>query len=187
MQPAIHDPRANLTPSQRHEAQARRERLDRLQKSARLLSPKREYDAPAPDKTERPPTMAEWAERQKKIHTPAKELWFSIECEIDAKEQPRPLIDDIIQAVARHYEVSRADILSARRTAVVVRPRQVAMYQAKTLTLRSLPEIGRRMGQRDHTTILSGVRKITRLLLDDADLAEEVAFLESQLMSRVRA
>ena len=78
-------------------------------------------------------------------------------------EPKRVKIEDIQRAVARHYNVSRADMLSSRRTANVVRPRQIAMYLAKTLTLRSLPEIGRRFGGRDHTTVLHAVRKIENL------------------------
>ncbi len=75
-------------------------------------------------------------------------------------EPKRVRIEDIQRVVARQYNVSRADLLSSRRTANVVRPRQVAMYLAKVLTLRSLPEIGRRFGGRDHTTVLHAVRKI---------------------------
>ena len=69
-------------------------------------------------------------------------------------------IEDIQKLVASHFNVSRADILSSRRTATVVRPRQIAMYLSKLLTPRSLPEIGRRFGGRDHTTVLHAVRKI---------------------------
>jgi chromosomal replication initiator protein len=83
--------------------------------------------------------------------------------------------------VAKQYNVSRADLLSSRRTANVVRPRQVAMYLAKTLTLRSLPEIGRRFGGRDHTTVLHAVRKIENLVHTDAALAEEIELLKRQL------
>ncbi len=83
--------------------------------------------------------------------------------------------------VARQYNVSRADLLSSRRTANVVRPRQVAMYLAKTLTLRSLPEIGRRFGGRDHTTVLHAVRKIENLVSTDTALAEEIELLKRQL------
>jgi chromosomal replication initiator protein len=83
--------------------------------------------------------------------------------------------------VARQYNVSRADLLSSRRTANVVRPRQVAMYLAKTLTLRSLPEIGRRFGGRDHTTVLHAVRKIEGLVGNDAMLADEIEVLKRQL------
>jgi chromosomal replication initiator protein len=83
-------------------------------------------------------------------------------------------IEDIQRAVARQYNVSGSDVLSARRTANIVRPRQVGMYLAKTLTLRSLPEIGRRYGHRDHTTVLHAVRKIEALIPKDADLARAV-------------
>ena len=81
--------------------------------------------------------------------------------------------------MARQYNVSRADLLSSRRTANVVRPRQIAMYLAKTLTLRSLPEIGRRFGGRDHTTVLHAVRKIENLVGNDNVLAEEIELLEA--------
>ena len=67
---------------------------------------------------------------------------------------------DIIRAVSAHSRIPVRDLISARRTANVVRPRQVAMYLARVLTLRSLPDIGRRFGNRDHTTILHAVRKI---------------------------
>ena len=83
--------------------------------------------------------------------------------------------------VARVYNVSRADLLSSRRTANVVRPRQVAMYLAKILTLRSLPEIGRRFGGRDHTTVLHAVRKIETLAGNDSAFAEEIEALKRQL------
>ena len=78
------------------------------------------------------------------------------------REPKRVKIEDIQKLVATHYNVSRADILSERRTAAVVKPRQIAMYLSKVLTLRSLPEIGRRFGGRDHTTVLHAVRKIER-------------------------
>jgi len=97
------------------------------------------------------------------------------------QEPKRVKIEDIQRVVARQYNVSRSDLLSSRRTANVVRPRQVAMYLAKTLTLRSLPEIGRRFGGRDHTTVLHAVRKIEALVGSDAALAEEVEILKRQL------
>jgi chromosomal replication initiator protein len=96
-------------------------------------------------------------------------------------DQKRVKIEDIQRVVARHYNVSRGDLLSARRTANVVRPRQVAMYLAKTMTLRSLPEIGRRFGGRDHTTVLHAVRKIELLIGNDQTLADEVESLKRQL------
>jgi chromosomal replication initiator protein len=100
---------------------------------------------------------------------------------IRPQEPRRVKIEDIQRVVARQYNVSRSDLLSSRRTANVVRPRQVAMYLAKTLTLRSLPEIGRRFGGRDHTTVLHAVRKIEGLVSKDVALSDEVELLKRQL------
>ncbi|MGH6789758.1 MAG: chromosomal replication initiator protein DnaA [Pseudolabrys sp.] len=100
---------------------------------------------------------------------------------IRPQEPKRVKIEDIQRVVARQYNVSRSDLLSSRRTAHVVRPRQVAMYLAKTLTLRSLPEIGRRFGGRDHTTVLHAVRKIEALLQSDTILREELELLKRML------
>ncbi len=97
------------------------------------------------------------------------------------REPKRVKIEDIQKLVASRYNVSRADILSERRTAAVVRPRQIAMYLSKALTLRSLPEIGRRFGGRDHTTVLHAVRKIETNLTADAALAEEIELLKRML------
>ena len=100
---------------------------------------------------------------------------------IRPQEPKRVKIEDIQRVVARQYNVSRSDLLSSRRTANVVRPRQVAMYLAKTLTLRSLPEIGRRFGGRDHTTVLHAVRKIEGLCSADSALREELELLKRML------
>ena len=97
-------------------------------------------------------------------------------------EPKRVKIEDIQKLVASHFNVSRADILSSRRTANVVRPRQIAMYLSKVLTLRSLPEIGRRFGGRDHTTVLHAVRKIDALAATDGTLSEEIELLKRMLM-----
>jgi chromosomal replication initiator protein len=94
----------------------------------------------------------------------------------------RVKIEDIQKLVASHFNVSRGDILSARRTASVVRPRQIAMYLSKLLTPRSLPEIGRRFGGRDHTTVLHAVRKITGLVTTDGTLSEEIELLKRMLL-----
>jgi chromosomal replication initiator protein len=94
-----------------------------------------------------------------------------------AADVTRIRIDDILKVVGRHYNVARADLLSPRRARSIVRPRQVGMYLAKKLTPRSLPEIGRRFGGRDHSTVLHAVRKIEELILTDEQLAREVALL----------
>jgi chromosomal replication initiator protein len=96
-------------------------------------------------------------------------------------EPKRVRIEDIQRVVARQYNVSRSDLLCSRRTANVVRPRQVAMYLAKMLTLRSLPEIGRHFGGRDHTTVLHAVRKIGALTNNDTAFADEIEVLKRQL------
>ena len=97
------------------------------------------------------------------------------------REPRRVKIEEIQKLVASRYNVSRTDILSERRTAAVVRPRQIAMYLSKVLTPRSLPEIGRRFGGRDHTTVLHAVRKIERELGEDVALNEEVELLKRML------
>jgi chromosomal replication initiator protein len=92
-------------------------------------------------------------------------------------EAIRVRIEDILQIIGRHYSVSRADLLSPRRARSIVRPRQIGMYLAKKLTSRSLPEIGKRFGGRDHSTVLHAVRKIEDLLKADEKLAREIALL----------
>lgn len=100
---------------------------------------------------------------------------------IRTREPRRVKIEDIQKLVASRYNVSRADILSERRTAAVVKPRQIAMYLSKILTLRSLPEIGRRFGGRDHTTVLHAVRKIEKTIGEDMTLKEEIELLKRML------
>ncbi len=97
---------------------------------------------------------------------------------VGAAEQKRVRIEDIQRVVSRHYNVSRQELVSNRRTRVIVKPRQIAMYLAKTLTPRSFPEIGRRFGGRDHTTVLHAVRKIEELISGDTKLSHEVELLK---------
>jgi chromosomal replication initiator protein len=100
---------------------------------------------------------------------------------VGVREPRRVKIEDIQRVVARHYNVSKADLLSARRTRTIVRPRQIAMYLAKMLTPRSLPEIGRRFGGRDHTTVLHAVRKIEGMIEGDKALGEEIELLKRMI------
>ena len=105
---------------------------------------------------------------------PMKAPWFSIE----GVRATAPLrVSEIQEVVCAAYSVDIVDVTSARRTARVVQPRQVAMYLAKVLTGRSLPEIGRRFGGRDHTTVLHAVRKIEDLSGNDNTLAQELELL----------
>jgi chromosomal replication initiator protein len=93
----------------------------------------------------------------------------------------RVSIEEIQRKVADHYNLRMNDMISARRARNVARPRQVAMYLAKQLTQRSLPEIGRRFGGRDHTTVMHAVSRVTELIGQDVALAEDVALLRKML------
>ena len=99
---------------------------------------------------------------------------------LEAKEQ-RITIEDIQRRVAAHYNIKPAELSSNRRSQAVVRPRHVAMYLAKQLTSRSLPEIGRKFGKRDHTTVLYAIRRIEELRPKDPALDEDVEHLRKSL------
>lgn len=90
-------------------------------------------------------------------------------------------VEDIQRKVAEHYGIRLSDLVGPKRSRTIARPRQVAMYLAKTLTTRSLPDIGRRFGGRDHTTILHGIRKVEELIASDSQLAEDVDLLRRLL------
>ncbi|MEO0619472.1 MAG: chromosomal replication initiator protein DnaA [Pseudomonadota bacterium] len=98
-------------------------------------------------------------------------------------EPKRIKIDDILKLVSKHFGISRTDILSQRRHRSIVWPRQVGMYLSKKLTSRSLPEIGRRFGGRDHTTVLHAIRKIEKELSDNTQLQDELDDLKRLLNS----
>jgi chromosomal replication initiator protein len=95
--------------------------------------------------------------------------------------EKRITIDDIQKACAEHYGMKQADLISERRNRSIARPRQAAMWLAKQLTTRSLPDIGRRFGGRDHTTVLHAVRRIEALKADDAQLARDLEALTRKL------
>ena len=93
----------------------------------------------------------------------------------------RVTIEEIQKRVAEHFNIRLADMHSARRARAVARPRQVAMYLAKQLTARSLPEIGRKFGGRDHTTVMHAVRKVEELRATDNSFNEDVELLKRML------
>jgi len=95
----------------------------------------------------------------------------------------RVTIEEIQKKVAEHYSIRLTDMSSARRARAVARPRQVAMYLAKQLTSRSLPEIGRKFGNRDHTTVMHAVSRVTELMERDGTFAEDVELLRRLLES----
>ena len=97
------------------------------------------------------------------------------------ESERRITVDDIQKTVADHYGLKQSDLLCERRTRAVARPRHVAMYLAKQLTTRSYPDIGRRFGGRDHTTVLHAVKRIEALKAEDPALAADVELLARKL------
>ncbi len=95
----------------------------------------------------------------------------------------RVTIEEIQKAVVEHYGIRMADMTSARRSRAVARPRQMAMYLAKQLTPRSLPEIGKKFGGRDHTTVMHAVRQIEKLSAEDRAIADDLGSLRRKLQA----
>lgn len=100
------------------------------------------------------------------------------------EREPQTPFRSIVETVCIYYSIKSVDLLSARRTHHIVRARQVVMYLAKQLTLRTLPDIGRRLGGRDHTTILHGVRRITELRTVNEELDRELIDLTAILTGK---
>lgn len=92
-------------------------------------------------------------------------------------------IEEIQRKVAEHYNIRLSDMIGPKRLRMIARPRQIAMYLSKQMTTRSLPEIGRRFGGRDHTTIMHGVRKVEELRSNDPQIAEDLDLLRRLLES----
>jgi hypothetical protein len=170
---------AIATPSQRLAAAARRERERRIAAQARpdhvplrTLRPEPAPPLPSPQPVEA-------------ATTPPLKTWFWIVAEIDPSVTRKMAIDDIKSAVARHCRVTITDMVSARRTAEVVRPRQIAMFLARHLTPNSLPVIGRSFGGRDHTTVLHAIRKIEAVRTHDKTLADDLDAISRALSAQV--
>ena len=178
------------TPSQKLAAAARRERQQKIAAKARLDTPIACPSASARSRQTsglRPPApqaIPQRIERQKKIRTPIR-TWFWIVDEINPC-LPRGLTIEVIQtAVERHCKVGHLELISARRTGGIVRPRQIAMYLAKQLTPLSLPMIGRKFGGRDHTTVLHAVRKIEALRTRDKILAGDLDAIQRAIAAQL--
>ena len=90
-------------------------------------------------------------------------------------------VEEIQRKVSEHYNIRLSDIIGPKRVRTYARPRQVAMYLAKQMTSRSLPEIGRRFGGRDHTTVMHGVKRIEELKIQDGQVAEDLEMLRRTL------
>lgn len=151
---------------------AEQNRWNRKAKAEVLIAPKPE-PIPEPE-----PVEDGWVERQTQKH---KQPFFSIVSAVKVTPTGQPTIRTIQRATCDVYGIKLNDLLSARRTADIVRPRQVSMYLAKELTSLSLPRIGRATGDRDHTTALHAHRKIAHLLKSDEKLADRVAEIKRRL------
>ena len=92
-------------------------------------------------------------------------------------------VEEIQRKTSEHYNIRLSDMIGPKRLRSYARPRQVAMYLSKKLTSRSLPEIGRRFGGRDHTTVMHGVRRIEELKQSDSQIAEDLDLLDRALKS----
>ena len=97
--------------------------------------------------------------------------------------QKKVSVEEIQRKVSEHYNIRLSDMIGPKRLRSFARPRQVAMYLAKHLTSRSLPEIGRRFGGRDHTTVMHGVRRIDELKDKDSQIADDLDLLRRALES----
>lgn len=101
--------------------------------------------------------------------------------DLQMSSEKRLTVDEIQKAVATHFGVTAADICSKRRTQSVVRPRHVAMYLSKTMTTRSLPDIGRRFGGRDHSTVIHAVNKVTSMIESGDPITQDIDALTRTL------
>lgn len=109
-----------------------------------------------------------------------REAWNTING-IDNLSGPR--IEGIQEMVAKHFGLTRNDIISARRTKNLILPRMISIYLSRQLTTRSFPDIGRRTGGRDHTTMLHSIHKITGMLERDGKLAEKVFAIREEILA----
>lgn len=114
-------------------------------------------------------------------HYPCMWFWDLIVLSPKRDLTSRPTIKKIIKVVAYRYDVTADDILSMRRGRAVAWPRQIVMYLARHMTLRSLPEIGRVLNNRDHTTILHGVRKVTAAVAASNELKVAIEELKQEI------
>ena len=90
-------------------------------------------------------------------------------------------VEEIQRKVSEHYNIRLSDMIGPKRLRTYARPRQIAMYLAKQMTSRSLPEIGRRFGGRDHTTVMHGVKRIEELMAKDSQIADDLELLRRAL------
>lgn len=173
----LHDPKAVTTPLQLAEQLAHRDRQQRIALAARRA---KVVDEPLKPGAE---LIEEWRERQKQIPLPATVEEAPEVSPATVEVMPTfPTIAKVQREVAKFYDIGLNELFSIRRTAAVVRRRQIAMYLCRVVTQRSMPEIARRFGGMDHTTILHAVNKIGGLVATDAALASEVGSIKAIIL-----
>ena len=124
------------------------------------------------------PAVVEAVEPPPPVETPAPEpFWFSVEDVADRDIK----VNEVIAVVSQYFGFSQDIIKGTRRHKSIAQARQIGMYLSRQHTTRSLPEIGRRFGNRDHTTIMHGVAKIKHLIRTDWEIAHDVAHIEARL------
>ena len=168
-----------MTPTQIELHNAHKARLRRIAQAAERLDPKTDkalYSALNAGYT----ALNEISGPVVHEKTPA---WFynPKEGEVAAEKAVAVSIRDVQNAACHHFGISLADLRKVRRLHAVVRPRQIAMYLCRELTVRSLPEIGRMFGGYDHTTVMHAARRIEELVKSDWRLAYDVAHIERLL------
>lgn len=146
----------------------------------RWFGPERRRRVAQPRPESQPPPVSPTVDLGRLICR-AEEIAMGIE---DSSVLPTIHIPDIVRTVAEFYGITAIDLLSQRREASIIRPRHVAMYLAKTITLLSLPAIGRRMGGRDHTTVMHAVHKIAARMAVDERLRDEIDLIIIRLAER---
>jgi chromosomal replication initiation ATPase DnaA len=176
----IHYPFKNLTPEQSLRARERQERIDRIARNA--YQPVKKPAASMAEKVEVKNRNVEITACNGQVVVVTDDQLIAAR---NAFENAQMSINRIQRVVCNRFAVTQADLISCRRTKNLVIPRQVAMYLAKKLTLKSLPEIGRRFGDRDHTTVLYSVRKMAEQMIRDDALRQIVEDLSSILGEKV--
>lgn len=135
-------------------------------------------EAPPPPEPERD-LFTRWMESWS--NHPTQRGWFSIAEEINPSF---PSISLVLRVVCNHFNLTKAEMFARYRAAPIVRARQVGMFLAKEMTKRSLPEIGRRFGGKDHTTVLHSIRKIALCEKQDEAFAAELESIRAQIRSQ---
>ncbi len=199
MHPAIHNPRAALTPSERLFAEQRRQRHARIDHAAKICGERpaspsrtRPYSpsnafriivAPA-----KPETLEQWTARMALVPLRAdREYVNRLVAGIDPIQPGKPRVADVLDAVAAHYGVAADDIRARVRTAQMAWPRHVAIWLSYHLVLKSLPKLSFRFAGRDHTSLLHSVQRVDGRLKHDEDFQQDIASIREALYAMVAA